>query len=55
MNEWIIFLAALLGALAVFAGYGLGISCGLKDLEIEKLKIERDMYKERLAEWKSED
>lgn len=55
MNEWIIFLAVLLGALAVFGGYAIGIASSLKDIEIEKLKTERDMYKERLAEWKSED
>lgn len=53
MNEWIIVVGVLVGMLAILMGYAVGVDVGLKDLKIREVEIERDMYKQRLQEWKS--
>lgn len=42
---------AILPAITLIVGYVVGIWNGLKDVELEKVKTERDMLHQRLCEW----
>lgn len=55
MNDLVILVITLSGVLAAFGGYFAGVSTGMKDIEIEKLKAERDIYKQRLMEWNKDE
>lgn len=51
MNNGAIVLAVLMGAVSVLVGYWLGYYNGLKEVDIARIKAERDMYEQRLIEW----
>lgn len=51
MNNLFFVWTTLMGTVSVLVGYWLGYNNGLKEVEIEKIKVERDMYEQRLIEW----